>query len=99
MVEMAFVPEGRCDRSLARSAWASATQKSRPVGYGLIRAGVRTYANWKKLLAWIHQTPLGNEAMAHSALVSRRFRKRSVTSSTSSNTSDTNLSRKVYSLP
>src|SRR5580692_10555152 len=39
---MAFVPEGRCDRSLARSAWGSATQKSRPVGYGLIRAGVRT---------------------------------------------------------
>jgi hypothetical protein len=39
---MAFVPEGRCDRSLARSAWDSATQKSRPVGYGLIRAGVRT---------------------------------------------------------
>jgi hypothetical protein len=36
------VPEGRCDRSLARSAWDSATQKSRPVGYGLIRAGVRT---------------------------------------------------------
>jgi hypothetical protein len=40
---MAFVvPEGRYDRSLARSAWDSATQKSRPVGYGLIRAGVRT---------------------------------------------------------
>jgi hypothetical protein len=38
----ASVPEGRCDRSLARSAWDSATQKSRPVGYGLIRAGVRT---------------------------------------------------------
>jgi hypothetical protein len=38
---MALVPEGRCDRSLARSAWASATQKSRPVGYGLICAGVR----------------------------------------------------------
>ena len=38
----AFVPEGRCDRSLARSAWDSATQKSRPVGHGLIRAGVRT---------------------------------------------------------
>ena len=37
-----FVPEGRYDRSLARSAWGSATQKSRPVGYGLIRAGVRT---------------------------------------------------------
>src|SRR5580704_9122480 len=30
------VPEGRCDRSLARSAWKSATLKSRPVGYGVI---------------------------------------------------------------
>ena len=39
---MAFVPEGRCDRSLARSAWESATQKSRPVGCGVIRVGVRT---------------------------------------------------------
>ena len=39
---MAFVPEGRCDRSLARSAWDSATQKCRPVGYGVIRAGLRT---------------------------------------------------------
>src|SRR5271166_113927 len=36
------VPEGRCDRSLARSAWDSATPKSRPVGYGVIRAGGRT---------------------------------------------------------
>src|SRR3984957_12563500 len=35
-------PGGTCDRSLARSARNSATQKSRPVGYGLIRAGVRT---------------------------------------------------------
>jgi hypothetical protein len=42
MGEVAYVPEGRCDRSLARSAWDRATQKSRPVGYGLIRAGVRT---------------------------------------------------------
>jgi hypothetical protein len=29
-------PEGRCDRSLARSAWKNAIQKSRPVGYGVI---------------------------------------------------------------
>jgi hypothetical protein len=37
------VPEGRSDRSLARNAWDSTTaQKSRPVGYGLIRAGMRT---------------------------------------------------------
>jgi len=36
------VPEGRYDRSLARSAWDSATPKSRPVGYGVISIGVRT---------------------------------------------------------
>jgi hypothetical protein len=29
------VPEGRCDRSLARSAWNSPPQKSRPVGHGM----------------------------------------------------------------
>jgi hypothetical protein len=39
---MYFVPEGQHDRSLARSAWDSATQKSRPVGYGLIRVDGRT---------------------------------------------------------
>jgi hypothetical protein len=38
---MAFVPEGQADRSLARSAWDKATPKSRSVGYGVIRAGVR----------------------------------------------------------
>jgi hypothetical protein len=38
---MAFVPEGQADRSLARSAWVNATPRSRPVGYGLIRARVR----------------------------------------------------------
>src|SRR4029077_11579019 len=30
------VPEGRYDRSLARSAWESVPQKNRPVGYGMI---------------------------------------------------------------
>jgi hypothetical protein len=35
------VPEGWSDRSLARSAWTAPPQKSRPVGYGLIRAGMR----------------------------------------------------------
>ncbi len=35
-------PEGQCDRSLARSAWDIATPRNRPVGYGLILAGVRT---------------------------------------------------------
>jgi hypothetical protein len=36
------VPEGQYDCSLARSAWDSATPKSRPVGYGMISIGVRT---------------------------------------------------------
>jgi hypothetical protein len=54
---MAFVPEGRCDRSLSRSAWYSATQKSRPVGYGLIR-GVRT-------VSMIGVPDLGNDNTAH----------------------------------
>jgi len=38
------VPEGRSDRSLARSAWTAPPQKSRPVGYGLnapVRAPIR----------------------------------------------------------
>ena len=30
------VPEGRFDRSLARSAWNSPTQMNRPVGHGMI---------------------------------------------------------------
>ena len=38
---VAFVPEGQADRSQARSAWDNATSKSRPVGYGVIGAGVR----------------------------------------------------------
>jgi hypothetical protein len=36
------VPQGLHDRSLARSAWDSAHQTSRPAGYGVISAGVRT---------------------------------------------------------
>jgi hypothetical protein len=44
---MAFVPEGQHDRSQARSAWDSANLKSRPVGYGMIRAGVRTDSTWR----------------------------------------------------
>jgi hypothetical protein len=39
---MAFVPERQGDRSLARSAWESPPLKNRPVGYGLILAGVRS---------------------------------------------------------
>jgi len=38
---VAVVPEGQADRSQARSAWDNATPKSRPVGYGVIRAAVR----------------------------------------------------------
>jgi len=41
---MAFVPEGQADRSQARTAWDNATPKRRPVGYGVIGAGVR--ADW-----------------------------------------------------
>ena len=60
------VPEGPCDRSLARSAWNKPPQKGRPVGYGvigLIRAGVRTdFDDWRYSL-WIsfpdHTVPYG----------------------------------------
>ena len=45
---MYFVPEGQHDRSQARSAWDSAPQKIRPVGYGMIRAGVRTIRRLEK---------------------------------------------------
>ena len=41
-------PVGTTDRSLARSAWKSVPRKSRPVGYGVIRAGVRTDSNSSK---------------------------------------------------
>jgi hypothetical protein len=40
------VPEGRRDRSLARSAWNSAIPKNRPVGHGVIRAGVHRVDDW-----------------------------------------------------
>ncbi len=39
---MEFVPEGQHDSSRARSAWRAPPQKIRPVGYGVILAGVRT---------------------------------------------------------
>src|ERR1700692_781435 len=62
-----FVPEGQRDRSQARSAWDSANPKSRPVGYGMIRAGVRTDSTWRtfpreiplKLAAPDHTVPYG----------------------------------------
>jgi hypothetical protein len=40
--EGGLVPEGWSDRSLARSAWTAPPQESRPAGYGLIPAGMRT---------------------------------------------------------
>jgi hypothetical protein len=44
-----FVPEGLHDRSLARSAWDSATPKSRPVGYGMILTGVlHRFEDWSE---------------------------------------------------
>src|ERR1700722_3771774 len=65
-IHMIRVPEGRCDRSLARSAWESATQKSRPVRYGVIRAGARTDSmigvtqfrkqKQKKFVVWFRAT-------------------------------------------
>ena len=46
------VPEGLPDRSLARSAWDNAPQTRRPVGYGVIGAGVRTrFDDWPDVIA------------------------------------------------
>ena len=39
---MYYVPEGQHDRSLARSAWEIVHRENRPVGHGMIRAGLRT---------------------------------------------------------
>src|ERR1700742_1415307 len=50
---MAFVLEGPCDRSLARSAWDITIPRNRPVGYGLILAGVRT--SIRRLKYWSDQ--------------------------------------------
>jgi hypothetical protein len=49
---MAFVPEGQADRSLARSAWDNATPKSRPVGYGVIRASSLAILEAAKRHSW-----------------------------------------------
>src|ERR1700754_1310643 len=50
---MAFVLEGPCDRSLARSAWDITIPRNRPVGYGPILAGVRT--SIRRLKYWSDQ--------------------------------------------
>jgi len=47
-------------------------QKGRPVGYGLISAGVASDSTFQT-----SETLLGSGAIAHSALVSQRFRKES----------------------
>jgi hypothetical protein len=73
---MVFVPEGQCDRSLARSAWESPPQKSRPVGYGLILAGVRTS------IRGLYCNDEVSDAKTEEIYV---FRKRSITSDSSSN--------------
>ena len=39
---MYFVPEGQHDRTWHEVPGTAPPQKSRPVGYGMIRAGVRT---------------------------------------------------------
>jgi hypothetical protein len=46
------------DRSLARSAWENVTQRSRPVGYGVISAVVRTDLKRREI-------PLGLAAPDH----------------------------------
>jgi hypothetical protein len=48
MGRMAFVPEGKADRSQARSAWESVPQMYRPVGHGMIgRSQFQRYVSWK----------------------------------------------------
>jgi hypothetical protein len=58
MGEWLFVPEGQCDPSLARSAWESPPQKSRPVGYGLILTG---NAHFDSVIAVLECRSLGCE--------------------------------------
>src|ERR1700678_3482756 len=58
------VPEGWFDRSLARRAWKAPPQRSRPAGYGLIRAGTRADSmigviGLKKRRTFRHEIPLG----------------------------------------
>jgi hypothetical protein len=61
------VPEGPHDRSQARSAWDGASQTSRPGGYGVIRAGVRTDSIC---------SPEGGHAVPETACPIKRFRNR-----------------------
>jgi hypothetical protein len=74
-----FVPEGQHDRSLARSAWG-ATQKSRPVGYGLIRADVRTDSICRKhYIKRVRAPPATREAGSPSYIAFRARRVRNGT--------------------
>src|ERR1700736_1255632 len=114
LVALRNVPEGRCDRSRARSAWDSATPKepSRRVRCDSLRCAHR-FDDWsdeisstktKKIyVVWLlahdtisfqtSETLLGNRAMAHSALVSRRHDPLHRAAARTS--SDTNLSRRA----
>jgi len=86
---VAKVPEGRCDRSLTRVPGTAPPQKSRPVGYGVIRAGVRTdsmigltqgYGAFTIGISQVQETVHHIEQELETS-------------------SDTNLSRRVFSLP
>ena len=59
---MYFVPEGQHDSSQARSAWNSANPKSRPLGYGMLRASKRTDSTWRP---FPREIPLGLAAPDH----------------------------------
>jgi hypothetical protein len=92
MRRMAFVPEGRCDRSLARVPGTAPPQKSRPVGYGMIRAGVRTDTMIGVAKFRVRKL---NRLWRIQALISHWFRKRSISSSSSSNIMGDEPSRRV----
>ena len=97
---MYFVPEGQHDRSLARSAWNSATPKepSRRVRYDL-RGCAHRFEDWREEISNAVSVSRINwqRAMAYSASVSGRHAPLlGVADRTSS---DTNLSRRVFSLP
>ena len=69
------VPEGRCDRSLARSAWNSATPKEPSVGYGLIRAAMRAkFDDWSDEISFSYK-PGQESKLSPDGLVRRTFRR------------------------
>ena len=60
------VPEGQHDRSLARSAWASAPRENRPGGYGMI--GQLIPENWNRAGALIFSSAVFSEKLEGSSL-------------------------------